>query len=116
MKRNIIIPNLNNGKEFELPQRKNKHRLSMLEEMLNLPEKLRDNKEYRDTMENIYMVYFVLKDIFPKLTIDDVKEIESDLTMEITRVLYGLTKEKFEELVKGNFPKTKIEKLTTEKK
>ena len=110
MNRTIKIPSLNEGKEFTIPKRKNKHRLSMLEKMLELPEKLKNDIEYRNTMESIYIVYFVLRDIFPKITVDEIKELEPEETMEITRILYNIEPKKFDELMKGNFPNLRQKK------
>jgi len=118
MNRKIIIPTLNDGKEFEMPKRKPRHRKIFYEKMIELekekPEIFKDMR-YRQLMEGACLALIIIQDVFPKATMDDILNLSDDINeenniLQITCIAWGSD---FEELKKGimsgseNFPKGK---------
>ena len=106
MNRKIIIPTLNDGKEFEMPKRKPRHRKIFYEKMIELekekPEIFKDMR-YRQLMEGACLALIIIQDVFPKATMDDILNLSDDINeenniLQITCIAWGSD---FEELKKG---------------
>lgn len=83
MNRKIKIPSLNEGKEFEVPERKVKHTRYTLRKTINSPEKMRSYDI------GFYSVYVVLKDRFPDITEDDIENLEDDELNKLSIIIWG---------------------------
>ena len=83
MNRKIKIPNLNEGKEFEVPDRKVKHTRYTLQKTIDSPESLRGY----DT--SFHSAYIVLKSKFPNLDENDIEELSDDKLSELSRIIWG---------------------------
>lgn len=79
MNRTICIPNINEGKSFEVPERETGDRIKMLKAMKSEPKELLEDKEYCSTMEGAYLGLYVLQHKFPDLTIDDIFKLPDSI-------------------------------------
>jgi len=118
MDRKIKISTLNGGQEFEMPKRKTKHRKMLYEKMAELekekPEMFPDRK-YRQLMEGAYLALFIIQDVQPKATIDDILSLSDDIEdedniLKVTCLAWGSDYNEIKKELKSgveNFPKGK---------
>lgn len=83
MNRKIKIENLNDGKEFEVPERKVKHTRYTLQKTADSSDAMRGY----DT--SFYSAYIVLKSKFPNITEKIIEELSDDKLSEISRIIWG---------------------------
>jgi len=96
MKRTIKIPALNDGEEFEVPERKPKHRIAFYKKMVELKKEnpdLWDDRQYRDTMESAYLALYVVQERYPDTTIDNLlgmsDDNEKNSLFHLSCIVYG---------------------------
>ena len=114
MDRKITIPELNEGKEFEVPVRKTRHKKKYLETMacLKISDKLREDQQYMVLQEYINLSYIVLKDtLFPKIKMEEIEDIEEEILYKLGRIINNVDEVEYlkqldiikERLLKRNF-------------
>ena len=103
MKRTIVIPTLNDGKEFEIPERKVKHTRYVLQKTAKIEDESMKGYEL-----GYHTAYIILKDILPKIEYADIDNLTDDELTKISNIIWGEVSES------GNFPNPKTKK-TTEK-
>ena len=95
MSRKIKIATLNEGKEFEIPERKVKHTRWVLKKTTDSPEKM----EGYDTA--YYTAFIVLKDVIPNLKESDIDNLTDEQLTKISNIIWETD---------ANFPKPSQEK------
>jgi hypothetical protein len=83
MNRKITIPNINDGKEFELPERKVKHTRYILGKTLDSPEKMRGYDI------SYHTAYIILKEIKPSIEYKDIDELDDKILVDINNIVWG---------------------------
>ena len=82
MKRDIIIPNVNKGESFEVPERKPKHRIAFYKKMIEIKKEtpeLYADQQYNSTMSNAYLALYIIQDKYPDTKIDDILDMPDTL-------------------------------------
>ena len=120
IERNVKIRTLNNGEEFEVPERRVRHTRYVLKKLENVSE------EQRGYDIGYHTVYIVLKEKFKELEYEDIDNMTDEELTKTTAIIWGADEQKVicpeckhefvPEAVAGNFQKPKKEKNSTPKK
>lgn len=124
MDRMMTIPGVNQGRPFEMPRRRVKHRIRLYEKMTELerqhPEEMK-NQSYRTTMEGAILAHLIIQDTYPDATLDNILDLTEDIEdpnnlLRLTSLAYDydydtlkqqIRQEKTEDFQKGEQPPKK---------
>ena len=79
----IKIPNINEGKEFELPERKVKHTRYILQKTAGIKEEMKGYEL------GYHTAYIILKEKFPDITYKDIDEMDDETLTKINNMVWG---------------------------